>query len=412
MEGKLDNHPWVVLEDYSHYYESIQEQQSDLQRQQADLRATGKTRIVEILNPQQRDKFAIATQLEAVGASIHFSAGTNVLDITAKCLKKDVSQVLSLMAEELRSPAFSAQEFAKAKKQYSGAVQRELEDTDFRAGDAFSRLVFQPGHPNRNPEPQALLAAIDAATLDDVLAFHKAHYGPAYMKLVAVGDVDSQTLQASVSQAFAGWTGGSAATRGVKADKAAAASQAQVSVPGKTSVSVVLGQASGLQHQQPDYQALRMGTAILGSGFTGRLMATVRDQEGLTYSIDAGLDGDSFNEGDWKISASFAPAMLDKGLASTRRQLDKWYQQGVTEAEVAARKTNLIGSFQVNLSTTSGMANTLLNALNRGYELDWVDAYPEMVRALTPAKVNTAIKTYLQPQNMILVKAGSLSEPK
>ena len=40
----------IVLEDFSHYYESLLEQQTD-------LRATGKNRIVEILNPEQRDKF-------------------------------------------------------------------------------------------------------------------------------------------------------------------------------------------------------------------------------------------------------------------------------------------------------------------------------------------------------------------
>jgi zinc protease len=58
------------------------------------------------------------------------------------------------------------------------------------------------------------------------------------------------------------------------------------------------------------------------------------------------------------------------------------------------------------------LASTFLNALNRGYPLDWVDDYPGKVRALNQAQINAAIKTYLQPQNMILVKAGSLSEPK
>jgi len=361
---------------------------------------------------QRQDKFSIAQQLEAVGANIHFAAGTDVLNISAKCLKKDLPLVLSLMAEELRSPAFSAEEFAKAKKQFSGAVKRQLEDTDFRAEDAFSRIAFQSGHPNRNPEPEALLAAIESARLDEVRAFHQAHYGPAQMKLVAVGDVDSAVLQTTVGQVFGGWTGGSAAVRQVKAEKATAPRQAQVDLPGKTSVSILLGQASGLQHQHPDYQALRMGTAILGSGFTGRLMATVRDQEGLTYSVDASMDADSFNEGDWKISASFAPAMLDQGIASTRRQLDLWYREGVTATEVESRKSNLIGSFQVSLSTSNGLASTFLSALNRGYPLEWVDDYPAKIRALNPAQVNTAIKTYLQPQNMILIKAGSLSEPK
>ena len=361
---------------------------------------------------QQQDKFKITQQLEAVGANIHFAAGTDVLGISAKCLKKDLPLVLGLLAEELRTPAFSAEEFAKAKKQFSGAVKRQLEDTDFRAEDAFSRLAFQSGHPNRNPEPEALLAAIESASLDEVLAFHKAHYGPAQMKLVAVGDIDAAVLQTTVAQVFGGWSGGSAAVRQVKADKATAPQQAQVDLPGKTSVSILLGQASGLQHQHPDYQALRMGTAILGSGFTGRLMATVRDQEGLTYSIDAGMDADAFNEGDWKISASFAPAMLDQGIAATRRQLDLWYRDGVTAAEVESRKSNLVGSFQVSLSTSNGLAGTFLSALNRGYPLEWVDDYPAKVRALDRSQVNTAIKTYLQPQNMILVKAGSLSEAK
>jgi len=361
---------------------------------------------------QQQDKFKITQQLEAVGANIHFAAGTDVLGISAKCLKKDLPLVLGLLAEELRTPAFSAEEFAKAKKQFSGAVKRQLEDTDFRAEDAFSRLAFQSGHPNRNPEPEALLAAIESASLDEVLAFHKAHYGPAQMKLVAVGDIDATVLQTTVAQVFGGWSGGSAAVRQVKADKATAPQQAQVELPGKTSVSILLGQASGLQHQHPDYQALRMGTAILGSGFTGRLMATVRDQEGLTYSIDAGMDADAFNEGDWKISASFAPAMLDQGIAATRRQLDLWYRDGVTAAEVESRKSNLVGSFQVSLSTSNGLASTFLSALNRGYPLEWVDDYPAKVRALNRSQVNTAIKTYLQPQNMILVKAGSLSKAK
>jgi len=40
----------VVLEDYRHYYESLQDQLDD-------LRSTGRTRIVQILQPGQREKF-------------------------------------------------------------------------------------------------------------------------------------------------------------------------------------------------------------------------------------------------------------------------------------------------------------------------------------------------------------------
>jgi hypothetical protein len=49
----------AVLDDYRHYYQSVQEQIEDLRlrEQIEDLRSTGKNRIMEILNPDQRAKF-------------------------------------------------------------------------------------------------------------------------------------------------------------------------------------------------------------------------------------------------------------------------------------------------------------------------------------------------------------------
>src|SRR5690348_12416613 len=49
----------VILTDYQHYYQSVQEQieQLRLRDQIDDLRATGKSRIIEILDADQRKKF-------------------------------------------------------------------------------------------------------------------------------------------------------------------------------------------------------------------------------------------------------------------------------------------------------------------------------------------------------------------
>ena len=356
----------------------------------------------------KQDKFAIAEKLEAVGASITFNVGTNVLEISARSLKKDAPLVIGLIAEQLRTPAFSADEFAKAKQQFAGSLKRSLESTDFRAADAFSRALYPQAHPNRNPSPEDLLSAIEAAKLDDVIAFHKAHFGPAQMTLVMVGDLDMPKLEAAVKESFSGWQGGSQLVRVADAASPRGAQSQEVIMADKTSVSVVLGQTSGLRYSDPDYQALQLATAILGSGFTGRLMANVRDKEGLTYDVDARLANDMVNRGDWKISATFAPLLLEKGLASTRRQLALWYEAGVTPAEVEDRKSNLIGSFKVDLATTGGMASALLAAVNRGYGVNWLDEFPLKINALTHDQVNGVIKKYLKPDNMFLVKAGTL----
>jgi zinc protease len=357
----------------------------------------------------KQDQFAIAEKLESVGATISFEVSSQMAEVSAKSLRKDAPLVISLIAEQLRTPAFAAEELEKVKKQLAGELQRQLESTDFRAKDAFVRAVYPVGHPNWQPSTEDLLAAIQTATLDEVKAFHKSHYGPGHFTLVVVGDLDVPQLQTAIGEAFAGWTGGSDVIHPAKAMSTDAPKEQTVFMPEKTSVSVILGQTSGLRYSDPDYQALRVGTAILGSGFTGRLMANVRDKEGLTYGIGSNLSNDTFTDGDWALKATFAPGMLEKGIASAKRQLTEWHDKGVTEQELAARKTDLIGTFKVGLATTDGMAAALLSAVHRGYDVSWLDEYPKKIGSLTVAEVNSAIKKHLKPENMVIIKAGTVA---
>jgi zinc protease len=356
----------------------------------------------------RQDKFAIADQLESVGAAIGFETGSSTLGFSGKFLKKDLALVVGLLAEQLRTPAFAADELTKLKQQLNGYFQRQLESTDYRAGVAFAQALYPAGHPNHDPGTEAYLAGIKAASVNDLKKFHAQYFGPAGAVLVFVGDVDPAALQAEVTQAFAGWTGGVKLDAVAKAQSTATARTLPVAMPDKTSVTVLWGQATGLRYTDPDTLALRVGSAILGSGFTGRLMATVRDKEGLTYGIGAAVTNDTFTDGEWRISATFAPSLLEKGIASTRRELTAWIERGVTADELARRKTNLAGSFQVGLATTDGLAASLLAAINRGLDVSWLDEYPKRIEALTLEQVNAAIKKHLDPSKMTLVEAGTL----
>ena len=355
-----------------------------------------------------QDKFAIAQKLGSVGAILSFTVGTNTLEIRGRCLRKDLPLLVSLMTEQLRAPAFSDQEFAKLKVQLQGAVRQQQEDTDFRAADAFSRAIYPVGHPNRQPTAEQMLADMGKTTIAEVRQFHAQYYGPTGLRLVIVGDVDPAAAQAEVRKAFSGWSGGSLPPAATPANAAASAQTETIFMADKTSVTVVLGQATRLRFSDPDALPLRLGTRIFGTGFAGRLMANVRDKEGLTYGIAAFLSDDSFTDGDWRIQAAFAPALLDKGLASTRRQLDAWHGEGITDAELARAKSELAGTYQVGLATSAGMAGTILAMLNRGMPLEFVDEYPARVKAITREQVNSAIRKHLDPATMTLVKAGTV----
>src|ERR1700675_1856092 len=126
------------------------------------------------------------------------------------------------------------------------------------------------------------------------------------MRLVVVGDVSDVDTESEVTKAFSGWSGGQDYVRPAKPASTTAASDVMVPLADKPSVTMLLGQATGLRYIDPHTLALRGGTAILGRGFTGRLMGTVRDKEGLTYNIGASVSDDRIADGVWEISASFA----------------------------------------------------------------------------------------------------------
>jgi zinc protease len=359
------------------------------------------------------DKFAIAERLEDVGASISFGVGTQSLEIRAKCLRKDLPMVLSILAAELRTPALPAAELAKAKQQLIGSLRESLQNTGVRAQEAFSRAVFAPGHPNRPHSVEDMLSATESATLDEIKAFHAKYVGPKHLTLIFAGDVNDAAVRREVAKDFAGWKGGEDYLRSPPGAAAREVPPHDIQVPlkDKPSTTIVLGQADGLRYRDPDALPLRVGTAILGQGFTGRLMGTVRDREGLTYGIGAAVSADSIADGAWSISATFAPTLLDHGVASTRRVLEAWWKDGVTDDELTARKQGLIGGYFVGLSTTGGLATTILTTIQRGYDLSWLDGYPVAVRAMSREDVNRAIRTHLDPSTMVLVEAGSVAAP-
>ena len=358
------------------------------------------------------DKFAIAAKLDNVGAEIGFNVGVESLGVQAKCLKKDLALIIETIAAELRTPALQVSEFNKAKQQFIGELEVSAQDTGARAAEAFNRAVFPAGHPNHSHTLNEYTAAARTATIEELRSFQAKYYGPAHMTLVIVGDVSDADAQSEIMKAFSGWSGGQDYVRPAAPAVSSAAAEINVPLADKPSVNMMLGQATGLRYSDPDGLALHLGTAILGRGFTGRLMGTVRDKEGLTYNIGASVRDDTVVDGAWEISASFAPSLLSKGVESTRREVTKWWQEGVTEQELNVRKQGVIGSYSVGLSTTVGMAQTILVNTQRGYDPSWLDDYPKALKALTPTQVNAAIKNHLNPSTMVLVEAGSLQVPK
>ncbi len=358
---------------------------------------------------KKHDADTIAALLDKVGAQIQFSYETGSIRFAARCLKKNRSQVIALLAEQLREPTFPSDEFEKLRTQKLAEAQQLRESTDAQASIAFRRTVFPAGHPQYRMTADERIAALKKISVDDIKEFHQKYFGANYATMVVVGDVEPAPIQADVKKSFANWSGGQSLPAPPGPVVIKDAKELTVNVPGKKSVTVIMGEPTGLRFADPDFLPLSVGTNVLGRGFTGRLLSTVRDTEGLTYGIGADLVGSGKLDQAWVINATFAPSLLKQGLASTNRELTKWHREGITAAELDYRKNSLAGAHRVGLATSSGLAEMILATVRRGLELSWIDEYPKQVDALSLKQVNGAIKRYINPEKFVTVRAGTFS---
>jgi len=356
------------------------------------------------------DKFKFSEKLQKLGVNLNVNASTFKVNIGFKCLKKDLDQVITLLAEELRNPLFDAKEFENLKQQFIGNTQQDLNDPGERGSIALSQAIYPKTNPNYSLSVEDNIENIKNATLDEVKAFHKKYFGTASMRLVIVGDTEGAGLNNSLKKSFKNWNGG--VTEKLKFEEAskAAAKTEIVTIPEKPSAELYIGQFTGLKRADADYIPFYIGNYTLGAGFAGRLMQTVRDNDGLTYSISSGLGGNIETGGYWFVNASFNPSLFQKGLDATMVQVDKWVKDGITAEELENKKTNLIGSFKVGMSTTNGMARTILNFIERGLEPNYIEQYPNDIQKATLQQVNDAIKKYVKLDKMIIIKSGSLDK--
>lgn len=358
----------------------------------------------------KNDKFQFSEKLEELGVSFRINSNQHKISINFKCLSKDIQTVLSLLAEELRNPLFDEKEFDLLKEQMVGNMKQGLTNPGTQGTMALSQTIYPKGHPNYITPIEISIKDIERVFLTDLKAFHKTYFGPKGMHLVVVGDVDTEIIYDAIKKVFYHWEGGMTDVSKYTEPTKGNGITKVVTIPQKPSAVMYIGQYTGIERMDDDFMPFYIGTSILGGGFSGRLMQTVRDNDGLTYSIGARHSGHNNTGGHWLVNASFNPTLFQKGFDATMVQITKWVNQGITAEELVAKKSNLMGSYKVGLSTTSGLAGTLLTYVERGLEPDYIDQYSKDIEAVTIDEVNKAIKKYVDLDKLIIIKSGSLDQ--
>ena len=382
-----------------------------------DIYALGNARTADMVaamldqGTTNMTKFEISAKLESAGARLGFFSGQARVGFSGKFLSEDTKMVFDLLADQLKKPLFAEEDLNKVKKRQVANYKRSKESTRGNATNNMLKAFYGTGHQNSPTDPDKAIEEIKKITPKNLKDFHLKNYGAGTVVIVAVGDVDHNSLESLIKEGFGGWKKSPLKEKKETGAANKASDKVYVTMQDKTSTDFLVGTALGIDRYHPDYLPLYVATHTLGGNFSARLMQTVRVKEGLTYGTNSSMRGfGNGNDGYWMVGGTFSPKLLSKGESSTLREIKKWAEEGITQKELDITKSTLTGGFQVGFDSTGGLAGGILDAIIVHGDLTYLDSYPERIKAITLDQANTAISKYIFFDDLYQVAAGTIDE--
>jgi zinc protease len=335
-----------------------------------------------------------------------FAAGVSAdrLSISVRSLTDPdlLAKSIALAARQLAEPAFPAAIWQRDRIKWIAALREADTRPVTLAARAFSRAVYGD-HPYGADMTEASLKRI---RVQDMSALHARMVRPCYAKVSVVGALNQEQTDALVTQLLARLPSGSCPALPPVAEVLPLESAQEKTVAFKSAQAHVLIGQPGYARNDADHIALLVGNYILGGGgFTSRLTQAVREQRGLSYSVDSQF-APGLHAGAFVISLQTRPDQAKDALKVAREELIRFVQDGPTEAELQATKDHLVGGFPLLLDGNQKLLENVAGIAWNGLPLDYLDTWTQQVQRLSISDIRAAFARKLQPERMVTVVLG------
>lgn len=324
-------------------------------------------------------------------------------------VRDNLPETLRLMAEVLRQPSFPPEELEQLRRASLAGIDAQRSDPSALAGLALSRHLnpLPPEHWLYTATLDERSAQLKSLSLDDVRKCYGDFYGASDSQLAVIGDFDPEAIARLAAELFGDWKSPRPYARIPKRYAEVPALNDTIVTPDKANAVLRAGMLLKLRDDNPDYPALLLGNYVLGGSSDSRLVRRVREKEGLSYSVGSFLSADSFFErGTFGIFAIYAPQNRARVEAAVGEELRKALAEGFSAEEIDAGKKGLLQARQLARSNDDALAGRLTSYLVLGRSFAWDEQLEARIAALTPAAVAEALRRYIDPAKLSVVKAG------
>ncbi len=313
---------------------------------------------------------------------------------------KDLETMFQLIYLRFTHPRADTEAFTVQANRARTMLTNQSAIPEFAFYEALTKARYQ-NHLRRRFSTAAM---VDEWDLDKSLAFYKDRFADASdFTFVFVGSFDLATMKPFVERYLGGlpslhrketWKDVGARTATGVIEK-----RVEKGIEPKSLNAIIF--SGPFEYEQADRVAIRAMSEVLQT----RLLETIREELGGTYSISASPGYQRIPNPEYSISIQFgcAPERADDLIKRVFQEIESLKTKGPTEKQVADEKEALLREFETSSKLNNYLLSQILARYQSGEDPAGVWKVPEFYKKIDAAMIQQAAKKYLNTKNYLEV---------
>ena len=344
----------------------------------------------------------IINQFSEIGAEISSGFDEDKSSFSLRTLSEKKEEAFKLFQTVLHRPNFDEEVLNREKKRYLSSIKQSDTLPDSIGNKAFMKAIY--GEHSYAIPSSGTLDSIETITNNTLIRFYESAYSAKSAVIVIVGDLSKKE-----AFDFANQTSNDLPSNGQlrSIEKVKLTPSQTIKIEHPSSQAHLHYGYPVMKRGDEDFFPLYVGNYILGGGgFVSRLTEEVREKKGYVYSVYSYFMPMQ-EKGPFQIGLQTKKEQIDEAFKLVRKVVKDFIDNGPTESELAAAKSNMIGGFPLRLDSNKKIMNYISMMAFYNYPLDYLETFSDKVNSVTTEQIKDAFQRRVILEKFTTVIVGA-----
>lgn len=350
-----------------------------------------------------RTSAQIAFDLESLGAMAAYGTGVDACHATLRSAASDYPAALEIYFDCLKNPAFDAKEMEIERQSVLAYLKRaEDEKFDYTYRHYIKMIFAGHGYGHMSDGEQEDVLAIDA---EACRAWHKNTFRPENTLFVVAGDFDPDAMCDWLASNSEGWAppGEGAPRYEAKGSEGPADEAQEATLHQKLEQGFIVMGYRTPELTHPDHAALRLASAALGEGFSGRLFTNLRDERSLAYAVGSSLTSHRLR-GHMMLYIGTEPDRMDEAKAGLLDEVEALCAAPLSEEDLSRARNYVAGKYLMAHQSLAARTSHWARWEDSGLGADFDERYVDTLREVGTEDVLRAVRKWWKNPAIVMLR--------